>query len=463
VRLELAVFAGDTVAVHPLPERGEVTLGRAKENDVPIDDASVSRQHAVLHLGPPMEIEDLGSANGTMVRAPREATGTTETHSLKRQPGETMEVEIGGSINLGSALVVIRRAGVVPSATGASAPKASAPAGAGKFVVRDPAMQALHEQAQRAATGMISVLILGETGVGKEVLARAIHERSPRASGPFLPINCAALSESLLESELFGHEKGAFTGALAAKPGLFETADGGTAFLDEVGELPPSIQVKLLRVLEERHVLRVGSRTPRPIDVRFISATNRDIEAEIQRGAFRQDLFFRLNGITFTVPPLRARTVEIGPLAQAFLVNAAHQLGRARVPALSREAEEVLARYAWPGNVRELKNAIEHAVVLCPGDTLSIEHLPRRIMIGKAVGPAPSGVAVGATLPPDERGAESVEQLRSAMDALERQRIIEALERCAGNQTKAAELLGISRRTLVTKLGTYNLPRPRKG
>jgi two-component system, NtrC family, response regulator AtoC len=458
-RLELAVFAGDTVAAHPLPKSGQVTLGRATDNDIPIEDASVSRRHAVLHIGPPLEIEDLGSANGTLVRAKDAASETTDTHSLRRQPGETVEVEIGDSINLGAAMIVIRRVTAPEAAPG----EASERGGGAAFVVRDAAMRALYSQAYRAAQGMISVLILGETGVGKEVLAQAIHQRSPRASGPFLPLNCAALTESLLESELFGHEKGAFTGASQTKPGLFEAADGGTVFLDEVGELPPAIQAKLLRVLEERKVLRIGGRTPRAINVRFISATNRDLEAEAHRGAFRQDVFFRLNGIVFTIPPLRERAAEIMPLAQSFLLEFTQKLGRPRAPALSSDVREALLRYAWPGNIRELRNAIDRAVVLCAGDTLLPSHLPPRIRTGSAAVPHPKSAELDVTIPPVAREPESAEQIREAMDALERKRIIDALERCAGNQTKAAELLGISRRTLVTRLSAYNLPRPRKG
>src|SRR5205823_4677188 len=203
----------------------------------------------------------------------------------------------------------------------------------------------LRRLVERVAPGTISVLILGETGVGKEVLAETVHRESKRASKPFLKLNCAALSESLLESELFGHEKGSFTGALATKPGLLETADGGTVFLDEVGDLPLSMQVKLLRVLEERQVLRVGGLKPRPINVRFVSATNRDIEAEVGRGHYREDLFYRLNGVSLVIPPLRDRPEELEPLANEFIAASMRALGRSEGPALSPEALEVLRRY----------------------------------------------------------------------------------------------------------------------
>jgi DNA-binding NtrC family response regulator len=333
-------------------------------------------------------------------------------------------------------------------------------------------MRQLYEAAARAAQGTITVLLLGETGVGKEVLAREIHRRSPRAEGPFVVIDCAGLAESVLEGELFGHEKGAFTGAIEARPGLFEVADGGTAFLDEIGELPPGMQVKLLRVLEERTVLRIGGRAPRHVDVRFIAATNRDLAAEVERGVFRRDLFYRIHGMSLSLPPLRERPGEIADLAARFLAEECRKLDRAPAPALSEETLGLLLRHPWPGNVRELRHAVEHAVLLCAGDTLLPAHLPATITArssgeGSAGADGVSGGAKeaggarsqgAAPIPP----AATVEELRATMDALERQRVVEALERCGGNQTRAAEMLGISRRTLVTRLGEYGLPRPRK-
>jgi len=318
-------------------------------------------------------------------------------------------------------------------------------------VIADPAMQALFAQVQRVARGQISVLILGETGVGKEVLAEEVHRRSGRG-GRFVALNCAALTESLLESELFGYEKGAFTGAMRAKEGLFEAADGGTLFLDEVGELPPSTQVKLLRVLENRKVQRVGATTARDVDVRFVSATNREVEDESGLGDFRQDLFFRLNGISLTVPPLRERALDLAPLAAHFIAGACLSVERNSVPRLSDDALAVLKRYAWPGNIRELRNVIERAVLLCDGDAIQPAHLPPKLTAMRG----PSTTTTTTTdLDPRARLLQQMEQI-------ERDRVIEALTSCAGNQTQAAELLGISRRTLVTRLGQYELPRPRK-
>ena len=307
-----------------------------------------------------------------------------------------------------------------------------------------PATPDLDAVVERVAGSNISVLLLGETGVGKEVMAGAVHARSPRAAAPFVGINCAAFSEALFESELFGHERGAFTGADRAKPGLLEVAEGGTVFLDEVGEMPPSLQAKLLRVLERREVLRVGSVQPRPIDVRIVSATNLDLEAEIAARRFRQDLYFRLNGISITIPPLRQRAGEIEPLARHFLETGAAAIGRRPVPALAPDALEALHAHDWPGNIRELRNVIERALVLSVGPTI------RRDDLQLATGPA-------------QRVAES----RPAGSALasgereERERIVLALERCVGNQTYAAEMLGISRRTLVSRIAKYGIPRPR--
>jgi len=314
----------------------------------------------------------------------------------------------------------------------------------------------------RIAAGEINVLILGETGVGKEVLSRSIHERSPRAKKPLVCLNCAALSESLLESELFGHEKGAFTGATQTKAGLLESAEGGTVFLDEIGEMPLALQAKLLRVLEQREVQRVGSLRPRPIDVRFIAATNRDLEAEIAAGRFRQDLFFRLNGIALSIPPLRERLDELEPLALAFIEQACARTKRTMRPRLSPSALEAMRAYRWPGNIRELRNVMERAVLLCEDDTITLDVLPAQLAAAPSVRSTPGGsLRRDAFARREEAPVEPID-VGVARPADERERIIAALAACDGNQTRAARALGISRRTLISRIEEYDLPRPRK-
>jgi len=328
------------------------------------------------------------------------------------------------------------------------------------------ALAGLDELAVKVAASELSVLILGETGVGKEVMAEAIHRLSPRSSNTFLRLNCAALTESLVESELFGHTRGAFTGANTAKAGLLESAQGGTVFLDEIGELSLTMQVKLLRVVEERRVTPVGGLRSRSIDVRFIAATNRDLEEEIVRGRFRQDLFFRLSAVTLVVPPLRERTEEIASLAEKFASLAA----KGPTPAMTDEAMQALLRYGWPGNIRELRNVVERAVLLSDGNEIDVRHLPLERMRATRSSLPPEPVSgAAAIIHAPANASDDVDlsktlptSLHDDVRALERQRILDALERCAGNQTKAARLLGISRGTLVARITEYEIPRPRK-
>ena len=270
---------------------------------------------------------------------------------------------------------------------------------------------------------------------------------------PLVRINCAALTESLLESELFGHERGAFTGATHAKPGLLETANGGTFFFDEVGELPLATQTKLLRVLESREVLRVGGLQPRAIDVRFVSATNRNLREMCASRLFREDLYFRLNGITVTVPPLRGRPAEIRRLTEQFLAESCAAAGKSGLT-LSRGALQQLDRYDWPGNVRQLRHVVERAVLLCTADRIDPQHLALEASALPTLVSSPPAVPPSASRPQGD--------LRKDLDELERERIVTALAQCAGNQTHAARLLGISRRTLIVRLDAYALPRPRK-
>ena len=454
--LTLRVTGDDISATYSLDLGRSILVGRARDADVCIEHGEVSRRHLLLHTGPPLRGEDLGSSNGTEVRG------------VRLTPREAVEIAAGDPVRIGSLVLLFQWSEAHLTSGGDIS-----------AVRRSPAMTKLHALIERVAPARINVLIHGETGVGKEVLAETIHKRSARADKPFIRLNCGGFSETLLESELFGHEKGAFTGAVQTKPGLLESAEGGTVLLDEIGELPMPLQVKLLRVLEERRVRRVGGLVARPIDVRFVAATHRDLEGEVARGTFRQDLLFRLNGMTVTIPPLRERTTEIEALAELFLAQECEREGLGRRLTLSPEARKLLLRHRWPGNVRELKNMMERAALLVQGNVVTREELPVEKM---EAGPAPAAggdpdedVPRATVPPPSERltpppgsapepqppGPPPSWTLRGKVNPAERQAIVDALEHCAGNQTKAAKLLGISRGTLLARLALYGLPRPR--
>jgi two-component system NtrC family response regulator len=292
-------------------------------------------------------------------------------------------------------------------------------------------MQEALSMAARAAQRDVTVLVRGESGTGKELLARAIHHASPRARGPFVAFNVAALPETLLESELFGHERGAFTGADRERRGRFEAAAGGTLLLDEIGDLPKSTQVKLLRVLQERTIERLGSQRPMPVDVRIVAATNRDLGAMVRSGDFREDLFYRLNVVCIELPPLRDRREDIPAIVEALLLRHGPRTGPR--PSVSREAMDALLKYAYPGNVRELENIIQRAIALARGPVISTSDLPAYII---------------GLHPEEPEGGSLIEQV----DRLERRLIADALQRSDGVQTRAARLLGISERHLRYKL-----------
>jgi two-component system response regulator AtoC len=436
-RFRVVLVTREGTVEHVL-ERGKTcTIGRDEACEIHVAERSISRNHVRLTFAITGELvaEDLGSANGTRVHGHVLGAG----QSLAIVPGDVLQIGV-----LYAVVEHIDQSAPLPRAA-AQAVSARAATVTG--------MDAVHALVERVAKSVLSVLLLGETGAGKEVLAQRIHDRSPRASRPFLKLNCAALSESLLESELFGHERGAFTGAVQAKQGLLETADTGTVFLDEIGELPLALQAKLLRVLEDRQVLRVGAVKSKAIDVRFVAATNRDLQAEVAAGRFRRDLYFRLNGISLSIPPLRERTAEIEPLATRFAVAAAKANGRASAPTFTLRARLALETQPWPGNVRELKNVIERAVVLSEKDVLDEGDL----------GLDGTG-AIGSTPPPAARDAadRAPGLLRDEVDALEQRRILDALATCDGNQTRAAKLLGISRGTLLSLLERFGVTRPRK-
>jgi transcriptional regulator with PAS, ATPase and Fis domain len=383
-----------------------------------------------IHVDAAVTVEDLGSSNGTVLNGKR----------LKA--GEPQRLPAGAVVEVGLATLVIRSSegGQLRASARASQPDEASG-------VHESTMNRVYRLIDMVAASEISVLLLGETGVGKEVTAEAIHEKSKRAGRPMVRINCAAMPESLLESELFGYERGAFTGAQAAKPGLMESAEGGTLFLDEVADLPLATQAKLLRVVETREVQRIGALRPQRVDVRVIAATNADLEERVASGSFRRDLYYRLNGLSITLPPLRNRSSDIPALASGFVEDACRRAGRP-APAIAPEVMDRLKAFAWPGNIRELRNVMERACVLCDRGPIRLAHVPPEIAAPPVTRSTPA--------------PEAAAGLRDDIEAFERQRIVDALEKCDGNQTKAAKLLGISRRMLVNRLDLHRLPRPRK-
>jgi transcriptional regulator with GAF, ATPase, and Fis domain len=413
----LLVFDSTGARKIALPHAGALVIGRGDEADVRIDHPRVSRLHARLVLGDSVSIEDLGSANGTRL------------DGVALAPERPVNLCPGVPVTIANALLMLE--------------------GERGLSTTPWVPTELDAVTLRIARSNISVIVHGETGVGKEVLAEKLHLASLRKDGPLVRLNCAALPETLLESELFGHERGAFTGAVRSKPGLFEWGDQGTLFLDEIGELTLATQAKLLRVLENGEITRVGGLRPKRIDVRVLCATHRDLPGLVERGAFRHDLYFRLNGVTLFVAPLRERRDEILPLARRFLAEAA-ELNGVDVPFVTRSAEKKLLAHDWPGNVRELKNAMTRALVLAGDQPLMPEHLAP----GGTVSPPSS---LRRTTPP-----ASGLHIKDEVMALERQRILEALERAGGNQTEAARLLDMPRRTLICRLDQYGIARPRK-
>ena len=302
------------------------------------------------------------------------------------------------------------------------------------IVGKSPVMQQLFEMIENVGATAAPVLITGESGTGKELVARAIHEVSPRRGRPFIKVNCAALNENLLESELFGHARGAYTGAERARVGRFEAAHGGTIFLDEIGEIPVSTQVKLLRVLEEKEIERVGEQIPVKVDVRILSATNRDLDALVSGNRFREDLYFRINVFPLSCPSLRERREDIPAIVQNFIRINAEKSGK-KILGLSPQALEILLGYDWPGNVRELRNAIEYAFVLCPSGGIDVRHLPPRVAPAAPVCPPPA--VPGAT----DRKAELMRLLRET----------------GGNQSETARRLGVSRITVWKRMKQYGI------
>jgi transcriptional regulator with GAF, ATPase, and Fis domain len=430
-----------------------VPLDIGRDAGLSIEHESVSRRHARIEWdGPNPVVRDLESTNGTKVDGRRLVSG------------ERAPIAIGSTLLLGRIAVLVQPVKVVRDLVmGRAGAKQTSDELPGGVIARDPKMRELYGLVQVIAPSDLPILVLGETGCGKEVLASAIHRLSARAEKACLALSCASLPENLLESELFGYERGAFTGAQQAKAGLFEAADGGTLFLDEIGETTLPTQAKLLRILETGELLRLGSLKPRTVDVRIVAATNRNLEARVAEGAFRSDLYYRLAGMVLTIPALRERPGDIEALAKHFVVHFAAKAGRPPA-AIGPRALAALEAHGWPGNARELRNVIQRASVLAgTSPTIEPEHL--------ALGSSPldharrvgQRVSVPASAPtPSAPAVPSSGDLRKTVDQFERDRIVEALKQCDGNQTKAAELLGVARRTLVAKIEQHGIDRPRK-
>lgn len=361
-----------------------------------------------------------------------------------------------------------------------------------RFIGRSKPVSELLSLVSRVARSDSTVLITGESGTGKERIARILHDRSSRRKNPFVPVNCGAIPEGLIESELFGHEKGAFTGAMTGRAGRFEVAEGGTLFFDEIGELPLSLQVKLLRVLQEKIYERVGGARPRTANVRILAATHRNLEEMSMNGQFREDLFYRLSVIPIEIPPLRRRPEDISLLVD-FFINRWVGESRGEKVVLTREAREALVRYSWPGNVRELENVVERLLVLNGGETVGEQDLPEKILRKPEGGPSPSAASrvgpedfrpagggervIGKPGPEilGEGGPESSRSLPESLSRIEnllrkdfslgsfltdieRTLVVQALEKSGGNRSRAAEILGINRTTLIEKIKRFQIP-----
>jgi DNA-binding NtrC family response regulator len=441
----LAVGRGSCRAIE-LPAVGELLIGRDDEADIVLDDPASSRRHARLIVaGEEIRIADLGSHNGTRVNGVR--------------VDGSVALAYGDEIAVGEVMIIVhasrrRRARV---ASNAEVGSNRISLGDREVIVADPAMVRIYELLARLARGDLPVLVCGETGVGKEHAAFAVHHGSPRRTGPFVVVNCAAIQESLVESELFGHEKGAFSGATSTKPGLLQTADGGTAFLDEVGELAPGIQAKLLRVVESHRITRVGSVREQAVDFRLVTATNRDLPAEVQAGRFRRDLLYRLNGATVEIPPLRDRPREIEILAREFLDEACRRAERLPL-SLSASALQRLEAHGWPGNVRELRNAMQLAAATVVGDVVEAADLRLvNAVLGQGAGATGVATTSDAAVRAPSSAGRPVRPIAEELEQLEALRMAEALAACGGVQIRAAELIGMPMRTFSSKVKQYGL------
>lgn len=416
-----------------LPLGEPLILGRSQQCGLTLPDGRASRSHARLYWeAGELYVQDLSSRNGTLV------------NGVKLEK-EASRLNAGDRIRIGSHefLVALVSQEEARSRVTSRVPVEESSEVGRELVVAAPQMTRTYGFARRIAATNTTALVLGETGTGKDVLVRQMHAWSPRAGGPLIRVNCAALPEALAESELFGHEKGAFTGAVQRKIGLAEAAHGGTLFLDEIGELSPQVQAKLLTMLENRSVTRVGSTKEIPVDLRVVAATHRDLTAEVEAGRFREDLYYRIGVVILRVPPLRERVPEIMLLAELFAKKFGKGAGfsKDRVE-FSVEAQDAICQHRWPGNIRELRNAIEHAMLVSNGETIRAEHLPEPVTRKKGQGPSASLQGAG---------------MKNQVADLERQTIEQALFKTGGNRTHAALELGVSLRSLLYKIKKYGI------
>jgi DNA-binding NtrC family response regulator len=434
-------------------------LPRLEELLRPVDSAAFYTDSRLLVLAPELDLTEGEALARALAGTPRGQGLTVGVAAFPRTATSTEEIFDAARAALQRATEVspVSVAESLAARTESKDARRSAP------VCESPVMKELYKSAAKIARSALPVLLLAETGAGKEVLARYLHDASPRRSEPLVSVNCAAIPESLIESTLFGHERGAFTGATAQHLGVFEAASRGTVFLDELGELPPAAQAALLRVLEARTIQRVGSTKEIAVDVRVVAATHRDLGAMVAAGAFRQDLLYRLNTMTLEIPPLRDRPEEIPLLAERFLAQANHA-NQSALRGFSEEAMNLLRAYEWPGNIRELRNVIERAAVVAEGEYVDVLDLPAslvRAAPARATAPALDAPPVAAS-PPARAELDPGEDVdfKTKMDRLEAQVLLDALDRCGGNQTRAARYLSMPLRTLVHKIKVHNLRRP---
>ncbi|MFN8599799.1 MAG: sigma 54-interacting transcriptional regulator [Candidatus Binatia bacterium] len=423
---------------------GVATIGRGPTNDVALDDSAASRRQSIVRADEDgWVVSDLGSANGTFHNGSRVLAPARLKSGDQITVGSTRIRFVGESApeqpvrNDGEPETVLRLGGHA----------------VGVLLGSSPGMEELFHLIQKAAASPLPTLIEGETGTGKELVARAIHEASRSGKGPFLPVNCAAVPENLLESELFGHRRGSFTGATGDHEGLFEAAQGGTVFLDEIGEMPLAMQPKVLRVLQEGEVTRIGEIRSRKVDFRLVAATNRDLLQEVERGTFRGDLFYRISAFPIRIPALRERRDDVPLLVESFLGAACRRQDK-RVGPFTPEAMRALVAFDWPGNVRELQNEVQRAVALAsPGQAIGVEQLsPKLTGADEAI-----DASTDRGVPTSPGLATGPSSLREARDAFEAKYIAQVLEQEGGSVLKAARVLGLTRAGLYKKLKEFGL------